>query len=118
VAVDGGDGGLLEVLQHRVGALEEPAELRGAAQERAPAVLFRHPLSKRSVGARGKHGRGAGHDDHPHGAVVAQLGEDRGQLGQHGVAQRIAPVGSVQRDRGDRHVADQRDVLTHGVRGR
>ena len=40
--------------------------------------------------------------------------EGGAQLGQHRVAQRVAPVGAVQGDGGDEAVAREEDVFTHG----
>ena len=105
--------GLLQVLEQRVGALEEAAELALARGEEPAPLLLGLGAGMRGVGAGGEHGRRPGDDDHAGLGVVAQLDEGRGQLGQHGVAQRVAAVGPVERHGGDHSGPGQRDVVGH-----
>src|SRR5207244_7668711 len=55
-----------------------------------------------------------GDDDHADRVVVAQGGEGGAQLGQHGIAEGIAALGTIERDGGDEAVAGERDVVRHG----
>src|SRR5256885_1973981 len=56
-------------------------------------------------------------DDHQaHGGVVAQLAEGATQVGQHGVAQRVAAIGTIQGHRGHGAVAVEADVVAHARR--
>jgi hypothetical protein len=114
VTVDRRDRRLFEVLQHRVGTLEEPAELTLARAHRGAALFRGHAALEPGVGPGREHRRRAGDDDDPGGRVVAQLGEGGAELGQHRVAQRVAPVGAVHGDGGDEAVAREEDVFTHG----
>ena len=52
VAVDHGDGRLLQVLQQGLGPLEQPAELRLAPGEGLAALLRRHARLQAGIGAR------------------------------------------------------------------
>ena len=117
VAVDHRDRRLLEALQQRVGALEQPPELALALTERLAPLVRRHRRLEPGVGSRREHRRRAGHDDDARRGVVAQLHERRGQLAQHRVAQRVAAIGTAQGDGRDRAVACKRDIVAH-ARGR
>jgi hypothetical protein len=113
VPVDHRDRRLLEILEQRVGALEQPPELALALAEDLAALGFGHALPDRRVRARREHGRRAGDDDDTALRVVAQLGEGRRELREHRIRERVAAVGTVQRDGDDRTFACERDVLTH-----
>src|SRR5439155_3658402 len=104
VPVDHRDRRLLEILQQGVGPLEEPPELALAlAEGRAPLRLGHRRLEPR-VGAGREYRRRPGHDDDARGGVVAQLDERGRELGEHRIAEGIAPVGTVQRDGRNRTV--------------
>ena len=114
--VDHRDRRLLEVLEQRVRPLEEAAELALPLRERPPPLVRRHLRAERGVGAGGEDGRRARDDHDARGGVVPQLAERRPELGQHRVAQRVAPVGLVQRDGRECAVAHERDVVAHDAR--
>src|SRR5437667_391067 len=69
VAVDGTEGDLLEALERRVDALEEPAELRLARGHRVAPLLGRHRALQLGVGAGRKDRRRARDDHQAHGAT-------------------------------------------------
>src|ERR671937_794587 len=46
--------------------------------------------------------------------LMAQFGEGGAQLGQHGITEGIAALGTVERDGGDEAVAGEGDVVRHG----
>ncbi len=128
VAVDHGDGGLLEALEERLGAFEEPTELALALGESVAALFRRHGRLEARVGPRREDRGRAGHDDDPRGGIITQRGESDRQLGQHCVAERIAALGAVQGHGGygtfagegdvgaDRGVHRYRGTLAHGPR--
>ena len=110
VAIDRGDGGLLEVLEQRVRRARRGGGTATCARGRAGGA----PPASRPWRARRRprrrRRRRAGHDDDASRRVVAQLGEGRAQLGEHLVAQRVAAIGPVERDGGDGAVAGEEDV--------
>src|SRR2546427_9130088 len=110
------EGDLLEALERRVDALEEPAELRVARGHRVAPLLGRHRAPQLGVGAGRKDRRRARDDHQAHGGVVAQLAEGAAKLGQHGVAQRVAAIGTIQGHRGHGAVAVEADVVAHARR--
>src|SRR3989441_64273 len=80
------------------------------------ALLGRHRALQLSVGAGRKDRRRARDDHQAHGGVVAQLAEGATQVGQHGVAQRLAAIGTIQGHRGHGAVAVEADVVAHARR--
>src|SRR5439155_29381 len=76
----------------------------------------RHRALQLGVGAGRKDRRRARDDHQAHGGVVAQLAEGAAKLGQHGVAQRVAAIGTIQGHRGHGAVAVEADVVAHARR--
>src|SRR5262245_36481696 len=113
MAIDHADGRLLEVLEQGVRPLEIAPELALAAAEEAAALLVRLRFRMRRVSTGREHGRSAGHDDHARRRVVAQLGECRREIDEHGIAQRVAALGAIERDGGDDAIAREGDVVSH-----
>src|SRR6266566_4039867 len=116
VAVDHRERRLLEALEQRVRALEEAAELALPLRERPPPLVDGHLRVERGIGAGAEDGRRARDDQDAGGGVVSQLGERRPELGQHRVAQRVAPVGMIQRDGRDRALTREGDAVAHDAR--
>src|SRR5438094_151297 len=96
---------------------DEADEARGGRDaERHAEVDLGDPELRLRVGA-GRNDRRRARDDHQaHGGVVAQLAEGAAKLGQHGVAQRVAAIGTIQGHRGHGAVAVEVDVVAHARR--
>jgi len=106
VAVDRGDGDLLEALERGVHALEEPPELRLARRHRLAASRRHAALESASApaektGARPSRSPGARRR-------LAQPRRRRGRDRSHRVAQRVAALGAVPASRCDVAVRSRR----------
>ncbi len=65
---------------------------------------------KARVGTRREDRWGAGDDDDPRAGIITQRGEGGRQLGQHGVAERVPPLGAVQGYSGEGTLPSEGDV--------
>ena len=113
-AVDRGDVGLVQVLEGLRHALHAVAQ-RVAAHRRGPALVRgedRVLLGARlHVGAGAEGAARAGHDDDAHALILGGAGDRGGPARQQLRAERVHPLGAVERDRRDAVVHLVGDVL-------
>ena len=110
--VDGGDDGLLRLED----AERDAAAAVAVCVDGLLAAVVEGVAAAAEVRAGAEGAAGAGHDHDAARRVVAQLGERRAELGQHRIGERVAAVGTVQRDGDDGAITRDGDVFPHDGR--
>ncbi len=95
----------LERLDRRVEARDHPAEIRGALRGRLGELAGERP----QVAARHEVLAGAADDDDVQAVVGGDIGGGVDQRVHQREIERVQRLGSIERERGDRAVADEED---------